>query len=195
MPRSVLLVLYALLVACQTTSSTSPTSWPAQAGADSPDVVQPDPGAYYPETPRDYAAYRTWRWQQEPTGSAHYSAAQVRDAVTAELERLGLRERHDASADLTVWAELFQTSRLQQVVEPYGGSQGFAPHVGSFGGGWNAMPRVYAYRRNILVLNLELRDSDDGQAVWRGHGESPVDGADRTRLYQAARRALSGFPP
>lgn len=195
MPRSVLLVLYALLVACQTTSSTSPTSSPAQAGADSPDVVQPAPGAYYPATPRDYAAYRTWRWQQEPTGSTRYSAMQVREAVTAELERLGLRERHDASADLTVWAELFQTSQLQQVVEPYSGSQGFTPHFGSFGGGWNAMPRVYAYRRNILVVNLELRDGADGQAIWQGQGESLADGAGRTRLYQAVRKALSGFPP
>ena len=194
MPHPVLLVLYTLLVACQATNSASPPA-STQGGAVNPEVVRSPPATYYPHTPRDYAAYRTWRWQQEPTGSAHYSAAQVRDAVTAELERLGLRERHDASADLTVWAELFQTSRLQQVVEPYGGSQGFAPHVGAFGGGWNAMPRVYAYRRNILVLNLELRDSDDGQAVWRGHGESPADGADRTRLYQAARRALSGFPP
>ena len=194
MPHPVLLVLYTLLVACQATNSASPPA-SMQGGAVNPEVVRSPPSAYYPQTPRDYAAYRTWRWQQEPTGGAHYSAAQLRDAVTAELERLGLRERHDASADLTVWAELFQTSHLQQVVEPYGGSQGFAPHVGSFGGGWNAMPRVYAYRRNVLVLNLELHDSADGQAVWRGQGESLADGANRARLYQAARRALSGFPP
>ena len=179
MLRSVLLCACLALAACQAPNPYVATSLP--------EAHVYDAGAY-PAAPRDYGAYRTWRWEQEPA-SGDYRTSPLHDAVAAGLERLGLRPSRDAQADLTVRAGLHQAQRLEQYVEPYG-YYGYLNHYNT----WAMAPRVYSYRREVVVVDIELLDSVDGQAVWRGQGESPAD-THRDRLYQAVREALSGFPP
>ena len=87
MLRSVLLGLCLALSACQT-----PNPYIA---ASLPETAEPRDlnASAYPAPPRDYASYRTWRWQQQPAGSGDTPASEFHTAVTAELERLGLRQR------------------------------------------------------------------------------------------------------
>ena len=185
MLRSVLLGLCLALSACQTPNPYIAASLPETAERRDLNA------SAYPAPPRDYASYRTWRWQQQPAGSGDTPASEFHTAVTAELERLGLRQSRDAQADLTVRAGLQRAQRLEQYVEPYGGYHGYPHRYGI----WATGPRVYRYRREVLVVDIQLFDSADGQPIWRGQGESSADDAQRARLYQAVREALSGFPP
>lgn len=182
MLRSVLCCLCLALAACQAPNPYTAASLPERPGA-----VDDAPAA-----PAAIHNYRTWRWEQPPSGSARFDAAQVSDAVAAGLERLGLRQKADGNADLLVRARVHQARRLEQVVEPYGGyGYGYRHHHY----GWGAGPRVYSYHRDVLVMAVELIDGRTGQPVWRGQGESPVDTGHRDRLYRTAREALSGFAP
>lgn len=186
MLRSVLLGLCLALCACQAPNPYTAASLPETA--ERRDYNPND----YPPQPRNYAAYRTWRWQQAPTGSGNYPTDEFRDAVAAGLERLGLRQsREGASADLAVRADLQRTQRLERYVEPYGGYYG-NPYRG---GMWAGGPIVRSYRHTVLIVTIELLDGADGQLIWRGQSETLADNAQRNRLYQAVREALSGFPP
>lgn len=183
MLRSVLLCLCLTLAACQAPNPYTAESLPERPGG------ALHAGAHSAATPGDY---RTWRWAQPPSGGTRHDAEQLRDAVAAGLERLGLRHRPDGDADLLVRARAQRERRLEQVVEPHGGyGYGYRhPYHG-----WGAGPRVYSYHRDVLVMAIELLDGRTGQPVWQGRGESPDDAEPRDRLYRTARDALSGFVP
>lgn len=168
---------------------------PAVAGAVEPGV--------YPAAPQDYAGYCDWAWLDDrpPGGGAGLEAGRVQEALSAELDRRGLRPvRPGATADLRVAARLGLEWRIRAYEDYYGSLAGYYGygHYWDRYGAWGAVPIVRHYQEQVLVVHVELIDGADGQRVWSGSGEASVDDGQTGRakaLHQAARRALDGFPP
>jgi len=183
-PRSLLLAALLLLAACQS----------AQVNRD-----------YDPN--RDFAAYRSWSWQEpalqyrpdDPRLKSDLTEQRLREAVTEQLDQRGLRHAPaGAAADLRVQAWLIVDERQQQVSTSYGGVWG-----GYWNGYWGGPGYMETRTLNYQVgtLQLDLFDGKDGKLVWRGSAEQvlrsdPANPAERAAALRASvLKVLSQYPP
>lgn len=200
MHRLAALTLCLALGACQSPNPYRAESAPLPPAPGAAGAVEP---GVYPAAPRDYAGYRDWAWLDDrpPGGGAGLEAGQVQEALSAELDRRGLRPaRPGAMADLRIAARLELEWRIRAYEDYYGSLAGYYGygHYWDRYGAWGAVPIVRHYQEQVLVVHVELIDGADGQRVWSGSGEASVDDGQTGRakaLHQATRRALDGFPP
>lgn len=194
-PLSLLLLLPALL-ACQSqnpyTAESNPLPQAPLQAAQQLDL------SAYPAAPRDYGRYRSWSWLQPPAGSAWASTEQLQEALSNALDQRGLRPTQaNAIGDLKVSAELSLQTRTRQVTEHYGSHYGHGRY-GHGVGAWGSAPLVRSYTEEVIVVQVELIDSRDGQTVWRGSAEALNPGNQHQRvaaLRSALQRALADYPP
>ena len=196
MQRLGLLLLLGGLTACQSPNPYTATSTPLPP-APVQAAQQLDLSAY-PAPPRDYARYRTWSWQQLPAGSAWASSEQVQEALSNALDQRGLRpQRGAARSDLQVRAELRLEQRIRQVTEHYGSHYGHSRYGDEYGL-WGSAPLVRSYTEEVIVVHIELFDSQDGQALWSASAETLSSGNQSERLAalrSAVQQALAAYPP
>ena len=154
---------------------------------------------------RDFAAYRSWGWQEpalqyrpdDPRLHSDLTEQRVRAAVSQQLEQRGLRQAPaGAAADLKIQAWLIVDNRQDQVSTSYGAA-------GYWNGPWPA-PAYTEIRRldyKVAILQLDLFDGRDGKLVWRGSaeqlmGSGPTTPGEREALIRAAvGKLLSQYPP
>lgn len=191
-----ILLLLATLAACQSQNPYVADSKPLPP----PPVHSPqqlDLSAY-PAAPRDYARYRTWSWQRLPAGSVWASSEQVQEALSNALDQRGLRpQRGAASSDLQVSADLRLEQRIRQVTEHYGSHYGHSRYGDEYGV-WGSAPLVRSYTEEVIVVHIELFDSQDGQPLWSASAETLSSGSQSERmaaLRTAVQQALSAYPP
>ena len=160
------------------------------------------------DTSRDFTQYRTWTWaepavsftpQDDPRVASDLTSQRLRQAVTDELEARGLRlAAGEQSADLSVQVAVISEEEEDQVTTTFGGS------IGYWGWGWGGGPaysQSHSVDYQMLTLQVDLRDADDGQLVWRGSEQERLwDAAtppvERERQIRAmVGRVLSAYPP
>ncbi|WP_263265008.1 DUF4136 domain-containing protein [Pseudomonas sp. RIT-PI-S] len=158
------------------------------------------------DTTRDFAAYRSWSWQEpalqyrpdDPRVRSDLTEQRLRQAVAEQLDQRGLRQAQGGKPDLKVQAWLIVDNRQQQITTSYGGPWGPAWGGPWIGQGWNET-RSVDYR--VATLQLDLLDGRDGKLVWRASQEQVVtdDNADpeqrAQKLRQAVARLLQQYPP
>jgi hypothetical protein len=191
-----LLLLLPALLACQSQNPYTAESSPLPPAP--PHAAQKFDRSAYPAAPRDYARYRSWSWLQQPAGSAWASAEQVQEALSNALDQRGLRPAQaGTTGDLKVSTELHQEARQRQVVDHHGSYYGHGRY-GHGAGLWGSAPLVRSYTEEVIVVNIELIDSRDGQRVWRGSAEALARDSQHQRLEavrSALERALADYPP
>lgn len=197
MPRLLLPLLGLLLGACQTDNPYHGVSPVAPAAADERGQA---PGIIYPAEPTDFSAYRTWRWQRTPAGSAAYGPEQIAEILSAALDQRGLRPAaSDASDGLLVDVEVSQASRLRQMTPAFDAHYGYGyghPGYDRYGL-YGHPPMLRSYRVEVTRVELRLIDATSGRLVWHTRGEAPSGErvADSEALRQAMARALQDYPP
>ncbi|SED39800.1 DUF4136 domain-containing protein [Pseudomonas anguilliseptica] len=196
MKRLGALLLLTSLAACQSQNPYIADSKPMPpAPAHSPQQLD---RSAYPAALRDYGRYRTWSWQQLPTGSAWASSEQVQEALSNALDQRGLRpHRAGNTSDLKVSAELRLEQRLRQVTEHYGSHYGHSRYGDEYGM-WGSAPLVRSYTEEVMVVRIELYDGQDGQPVWSASAETLSNGSQSERaaaLRNALQQALAAYPP
>ena len=157
----------------------------------------------YPAPPRDYGRYRSWAWLngQLPPGTAWADSAQVAEAVSNALDQRGLRPLHDnRPADLFVSADLRLETRLRQVQDDYGyyGGYGGYNRYGSGYGMYGSVPIVRTYQEQVVVVQVDLFDAQNGQPVWSASAETSNRGSQSERvdaIREAVEKAMSAYPP
>ena len=155
---------------------------------------------------RDFAAYRSWSWQEPPVRyhpeqsplQSDLTEQRIREAVGQQLEQRGLRQASSGQADLNVqvW---FSVERRQDSYTTYYGGMFMGYPGGWWGGPSYAQTNQYEYR--VGILQVDLLDGHDGRLVWRGSDEqvlrrnqqSPSERAQLIR--ETAARVLSQYPP
>lgn len=160
------------------------------------------------DTSRDFTQYRTWTWaepavsftpQGDPRVSSDLTSQRLRQAVSDELDARGLRPAvGEQSADLRVQVDVISEQEEDEVTTTFGGS------IGYWGWGWGGGP-AYTESRTVnyqmLTLQLDLRDADDGQLVWRGSEQERLwdaatpPGEREQQIRAMVGRILSAFPP
>lgn len=97
------------------------------------------------DTSRDFAAYRSWSWQEpalqyrpdDPRLRSDLTEQRIRSAIEQQLEQRGLRPAQPGNpGDLRVQARLIVDQRQEQVSSHYGGYWG-----GYWDGGWGSRCR------------------------------------------------------
>lgn len=160
------------------------------------------------DTSRDFTQYRTWSWaepavtftpQDDPRVSSDLTSQRLRQAVRDELDTRGLRlAANDQPADLRVQVDVISEVEEDQVTTTFGGS------IGYWGWGWGGGPaytQSHSVDYQMLTLQVDLRDADDGQLVWRGSEQEQLwDAAtppvERERqIRDMVNRILSAYPP
>lgn len=167
----------------------------------------------YPAAPRDFGRYRSWAWHNDqlPAGSTLAEPAQLAEAVSNALDQRGLRPaRNGQAGDLLVSANLRLERRLRQVRDdyyPYGGypyypyGYGGYAGMGRYSNGYGAyasVPLVRTYEVEVMVVQVDLYDARDGQAVWSASAETDSQGSQGERekaLRESVKKALNGYPP
>lgn len=156
---------------------------------------------------RDFAAYRSWSWQEpalqyrpaDPRIQSDLTEQRIRAAVAQQLDQRGLRPAQaGASADLRVQAWLIVDQRQDQVSTSYGGHWG-----GYWNGYWGgpAFTETRTLDYQVATLQVDLLDGQDGKLVWRGSAEqimrqSPPSPAEREQAIQRTiAQILSQYPP
>lgn len=156
---------------------------------------------------RDFAAYRSWSWQEpalqyrpdDPRIRSDLTEQRIRSAIDQQLDQRGLRPAQPGSqGDLRVQAWLIVDQRQQQVSSHYGGYWG-----GYWDGGWGGP--VYSETRTVdyqvATLQIDLFDGHDGKLVWRGSAEQMLrDSTQSPAQREAAIRntvaqVLVHYPP
>ena len=200
--RSGLLVICLGLAACQGSNPYVASSNPLPPAP--PQAANTFDHSAYPAPPRDYGRYRSWAWLngQLPSGTAWADSAQVAEAVSNALDQRGLRPLHDNHpADLFVSAELHLETRLRQVRDDYGyygGGYGGYNRYGSGYGMYNTVPIVRTYQEQVVVVQVDLFDAQNGQPVWSASAETSNRGSERERadaIREAVEKAMSAYPP
>jgi hypothetical protein len=156
---------------------------------------------------RDFAAYRSWSWQEpavqyrpdDPRLKSDLTEQRIRTAIGEQLDQRGLRPAPGgATGDLEVQAWLIVDRRQDQVTSHYGGYWG-GPWHGYWGGPVYSETRTLDYR--VGTLQIDLYDSKDGKLVWRGSGERILRGSQAnpgersTQIRETVARILSQYPP
>ena len=156
---------------------------------------------------RDFAAYRSWNWQEpavqyrpdDPRLKSDLTEQRIRSAVAEQLDQRGLRLAPAGSAgDLKVQVWLIVDQRQDQVTTHYGGFWG-----GSWNGYWGgpgySETRVLDYQTG--TLQIDLYDGKDGKLVWRGSGQqilrdSQANPSERSaKIRETVAKVLSQYPP
>jgi len=159
------------------------------------------------DTSRDFAAYRSWSWQEpalqyrpdDPRIRSDLTEQRIRSAVGEQLDQRGLRPAQaGSSGDLRVQAWLIVDERQDQVSTHYGGYWG-----GYWGGGWGgpayAETRTVDYK--VATIQVDLFDGRDGKLVWRGsaeqvmHQSSPNPSEREAAIRTAVAQVLGQYPP
>src|SRR3990167_2643153 len=128
---------------------------------------------------RDFAAYRSWSWQ-EP--AVQYKPDDPR-----------------ISGDLKVQVWLIVDNRQQQVSTQFGGSWGDPWRGGFWGGPSYVETRTLDYQ--VGTLQIDLLDGKDGKLVWRGSAEQilrnrqPSPAERETAIRATVAKVLSQYPP
>lgn len=158
------------------------------------------------DTTRDFAAYRSWSWQ-EPAVRYHpdnsplqsdLTEQRIREAVAQQLEQRGLRQAGGAQADLRVQAWFSVERRQDSHTTYYGGMIMGTPGWWGWGGPSYAQTHTYDYR--VGILQVDLFDARDGRLIWRASDEQVVPRrqtpAERAELIRkTAARVLDQYPP
>ncbi|MES2820744.1 MAG: DUF4136 domain-containing protein [Pseudomonadota bacterium] len=157
---------------------------------------------------RDFAAYRSWSWQEpavqfrpdDPRLDSDLTRQRIRQAVTEQLDQRGLRPAPNGTqADLKVQVWLIVDQREEQVSTQYGGGWGAPGWPGYWGGPGLIETRNLSYR--VGTLQLDLLDARDGKLVWRGSAEQvqserPQTPDERSALIRKTlARVLEHYPP
>lgn len=129
------------------------------------------------DTNRDFAAYRSWSWQDpavtyspdDPRLKSDLTEQRIRTATAEQLDQRGLRPAaNGAAADLRVQAVMVVENRQNQVSTYQGGFWG-GPWGGYWGGPAYSETRTLDYK--VGTLQIDLFDGRDGKLVWRGSAE------------------------
>lgn len=120
------------------------------------------------DTSRDFAAYRSWSWQEpalqyrpdDPRLRSDLTEQRIRSAIEQQLEQRGLRPAQPGNpGDLRVQAWLIVDQRQEQVSSHYGGYWG-----GYWDGGWGGpaysetlAPSTTRWRRCRSICSTLLR--------------------------------------
>lgn len=159
------------------------------------------------DTGRDFAAYRSWSWQEpalqyrpdDPRLRSDLTEQRLRDAIARQLEQRGLRPaRPDSSGDLRVQAWLIVDQRQEQLSTHWVGYWG-----GYWGGNWGgpAYSETRTVDYQVATLQIDLLDGRDGRLVWRGSAaqvlRQPADSpaARSAAIRQNVERILAEYPP
>lgn len=156
---------------------------------------------------RDFAAYRSWSWQEpalqyrpdDPRLNSDLTGQRLRTAIAEQLDQRGLRPAPAGTpGDLRVQAWLIVDRRQDQITTHYGGFWG-GPWHGYWGGPAYAETRTLDYQ--VGTLQIDLFDGKDGQLVWRGSAaqtlrSGPSKPTERsTAIHETVARVLSQYPP
>lgn len=156
---------------------------------------------------RDFAAYRSWTWQEpalqyrpdDPRIKSDLTDQRIRQAVADQLDQRGLRPAPAGGrGDVKVQAYLIVENRQQQVTTHYGGAWG-----GYWGGYWGGP--MYNETRSVdykvATIQVDLFDGRDGKLVWRGSAEQimnnyPPNPAERSAAIQkTVTQLMANYPP
>ena len=204
MKRIALLLFTTALAACQSHNPYTSDSVPLPPAP--PGAANHFDRSAYPAAPRDYAAYRSWAWQQRPAGSAWASADLVQDALNNALDQRGLRPAQGtAAADLKVRTDTRLERRVRQVADSYdpyyGGGYGSFGNRGYYGNGVGVgarVPLTRSYEEEVVVVRIDFFDGRSGEQVWSGQAEMRSSGSQAERaeaLRKAVSDALGEYPP
>ncbi|MGQ7956210.1 DUF4136 domain-containing protein [Pseudomonas sp. SP16.1] len=156
---------------------------------------------------RDFAAYRSWSWQEpaliyspdDPRLKSDLTEQRIREATAEQLDQRGLRPAAAGSpADLKVQAVLMVENRQNQVSTYHGGFWG-GPWGGYWGGPAYTETRTLDYQ--IGTLQIDLFDGRDGKLVWRGSAQqvlrnNPGNPAERAAaIRETVARVMAQYPP
>jgi len=156
---------------------------------------------------RDFAAYRSWSWQEpalsyspdDPRLKSDLTEQRIRAATGEQLEQRGLRPAASGvPADLRVQAVLIVEKRQNQVNTYHGGFWG-GPWGGYWGGPAYSESRIVDYK--VGTLQIDLFDGRDGKLVWRGSAEQvlrsnpPSPHEREAAIRETVARVLAQFPP
>ncbi|SHL22681.1 DUF4136 domain-containing protein [Phytopseudomonas punonensis] len=203
MKRFALLLLTIGLAACQSHNPYTTDSVPLPPAP--PGAANHFDRSAYPAAPRDYAAYRSWAWQQRPAGSAWATADLVQDALNNALDQRGLRPAQgNAAADIKVRTDTRLERRVRQVADSYdpyyGGGYGSFGNRG-YGNGIGVgtrVPLTRSYEEEVVVVRIDFFDGRSGEQVWSGQAEMRSTGSQAERaeaLRKAVSDALGEYPP
>lgn len=155
---------------------------------------------------RDFAAYRSWSWQEpavqyrpnDPRIKSDLTNQRIREAIGEQLDQRGLRPTQaGGKADLHVQAWLIVDNRQQQVMTNYGGWGG--PWYGNWGGPGYTESRTLDYQ--VGTLQIDLYDAGDGKLIWRGSAEQALPRQPRgpqeraIAIRETVAKVLSQYPP
>lgn len=157
---------------------------------------------------RDFAAYRSWSWQEpavqykpdDPRLNSDLTGQRIRSAVSEQLEQRGLRAAAaNTPGDLKVQVWMIVDNRQQQISTQVGGGWG-----NQWGGGFWGGPS-YIETRNldyqVGTLQIDLLDGKDGKLVWRGSAEQvlrnpqPSPSEREASIRDTVAKVLSQYPP
>ncbi|MDD1506622.1 DUF4136 domain-containing protein [Pseudomonas sp. CNPSo 3701] len=201
MKRFALLLFTTALAACQSHNPYTTDSVPLPPAP--PGAANHFDRSAYPTAPRDYAAYRSWAWQQRPAGSAWASADLVQDALNNALDQRGLRPAQgSAAADLKVRTDTRLERRVRQVADSYdpyyGGDFGNRGYYGNGVGVGARVPLTRTYEEEVVVVRIDFFDGRSGEQIWSGQAEMRSSGSQAERadaLRKAVSDALGEYPP
>jgi len=157
---------------------------------------------------RDFAAYRSWSWQEpglqfqpdDPRLRSDLTEQRIRGAIAQQLEQRDLRPTASANgADLRVQAWWIVDNRQEQVSTQIGGAWGDPWRGGFWGGPGYVETRTLDYQ--VATLQIDLFDARDGQLVWRGSAEQLLNRRQSSPQQREAAiqalvaRILSQYPP
>ncbi|PWB29775.1 DUF4136 domain-containing protein [Pseudomonas sp. SDI] len=152
---------------------------------------------------RDFAAYRSWVWQEpalqyrpdDPRIKSDLTEQRIRQSIADQLDQRGLRPAQAGSrGDLKVQAYLIVENRQQQITTNYGGAWG-----GYWGGPVYNETRSVDYK--VATLQVDLFDGRDGKLVWRGSAEQimnnyPPSPSERASAIQnTVTQLMANYPP
>ncbi len=156
---------------------------------------------------RDFAAYRSWSWQEpalqyspdDPRIKSDLTEQRIREAVSQQLDQRGLRPAAaGSSADLRAQVWLIVDQRQDQVSTNYGGAWG-----GYWGGYWGgpAYTETRTVDYKVATVQVDLFDGKDGKLIWRGSAEqimrrSQTNPAERdAAIRETVAKVLGQYPP
>jgi hypothetical protein len=157
---------------------------------------------------RDFAAYRSWSWQEpdvqykpdDPRINSDLTGQRIRAAVSEQLDQRGLRQAAaHTPGDLKVQVWLIVDNRQQQVSTQVGGSWG-DPWGGGFWGGPSYVT-THTQDYQVRTLQIDLLDGKDNKLVWRGSAEQvrrnrqPSPSEREASIRNTVIKVLSQYPP
>jgi len=158
------------------------------------------------DTSRDFAAYRSWSWQEpaltyspnDPRLHSDLTEQRIRDAIAEQLDQRGLRPATaSAAAGVQVQAWYIVDQRTQQYTTTSGAWGN--PWYGYWGGPMFTDTRTIDYQ--VGTLQIDLYDATDGKLVWRGSAEQVLRNRQGTpderagSMRELVARVLSQYPP